>query len=72
MISTSHNASFTFEQPDNPNRYDAIIGLSPPKSKTRTPMPLYDRAAQFSAFKALSGYEDMIAETVSLTLRTIR
>lgn len=30
-------------------------------------MSLYDRAAQFSAFAALSGYDDMITETGRLT-----
>ena len=30
-------------------------------------MPLYDRAAQFSPFAALTGYEDAIRETARLT-----
>jgi hypothetical protein len=30
-------------------------------------MSLYDRAAQFSSYKALSGYEDMVAEEARLT-----
>ncbi len=30
-------------------------------------MTMHDRAAQFGAFKALSGYEDAIAETARLT-----
>lgn len=32
------------------------------RSKTRRPMSLYDRAAQFSAYDALAGFYDMIAE----------
>ena len=34
-------------------------------------MPIYDRAAQFAPFKALSGYEDDAAETARLTDRRI-
>ena len=30
-------------------------------------MSLYDRAAQFSSYKALTGYEDMVAEEARLT-----
>ena len=35
-------------------------------------MSLYDRAAQFSSYKALSGFEDMIAEEARLTDREIK
>ena len=47
-------------------RYDDIIHLQRPRSKHR-PMPLYDRAAQFSPFAALSGHEEAIEETARLT-----
>ena len=31
-------------------------------SPTRRPMPLYNRAAQFSPFAALTGYESVISD----------
>lgn len=46
--------------------YDDIIDLPRPKSK-REPMPMSDRAAQFSPFAALTGYGDAIDETARLT-----
>ncbi len=42
--------------------YADIIDLPYHKSITRKHMSLYDRAAQFASYKALSGYEDMVAE----------
>lgn len=41
--------------------YADIVGLSRPIS-AREPMPLADRAAQFSPFAALTGHEDAIHE----------
>ena len=46
--------------------YDDIIGLPRPKSR-HEPMPMSDRAAQFSPFAALTGYGDAIDETARLT-----
>lgn len=43
-------------------RYQKIIDLPHHTSATRTPMPLYNRAAQFSPFAALTGYESVIAQ----------
>ena len=48
-------------------RYDDIIHLSRPVSKTHPPMPRAERAAQFSSIAALSGYEDAVAESGRLT-----
>lgn len=48
-------------------RYDDIITLEHPVSKVHPRMSVMDRAAQFSAFSALSGYEDAIDETERLT-----
>ena len=48
-------------------RYDDIIHLSRPVSKKRSPMSNFDRAAQFSPFAALTGYDAVIAETGRLT-----
>ena len=44
------------------NPYEDIIHLPHHQSATRPHMSLYDRAAQFSPFAALTGYEDMIDE----------
>ena len=49
------------------HRYDDIINLPHHVSKTRKQMSLHDRAAQFSPFAALSGYEDTIKETERIT-----
>ena len=46
--------------------YDDIIRLSRPASR-RAPMSRSDRAAQFSPFAALTGYDAVIAETGRLT-----
>lgn len=48
------------------SEYDDIIDLPRPKSK-HEPMPMSDRAAQFSPFAALTGYGDAIDETARLT-----
>ena len=49
------------------HRYDDIINLPHPTSKTHPRMPLYNRAAQFSPFAALTGHEAAIAETARRT-----
>lgn len=49
------------------NEYDDIIGLPHYVSKKRPQMPMSDRAAQFSPFSALTGYEDAIKETARTT-----
>ncbi len=52
-------------------KYDDIIHLSRPVSTRHTPMSRYDRAAQFSPFAALTGYDGVIAETARLTDRQV-
>lgn len=47
--------------------YDDIIHLSHHVSPTRKRMSAIDRAAQFSPFAALTGYDDAIRETARLT-----
>ena len=47
--------------------YDDIINLPRPISKTHPPMSAMDRAAQFSPFAALTGYDAAIKETARLT-----
>ena len=47
--------------------YDDIINLPHHISKRHPQMSLYDRAAQFAPFAALSGHDDAIEETARLT-----
>lgn len=47
--------------------YDDIINLPHHVSATRPQMSLENRAAQFTPFKALTGYDDAIEETGRLT-----
>lgn len=48
-------------------KYDDIISLPHPVSAKHPRMSLAERAAQFSPFAALSGYEDAIDETARQT-----
>ena len=48
-------------------KYDDILSLPHPVSKTHPPMPRAERAAQFSSFAALTGYEEIVAESARLT-----
>lgn len=49
------------------NDYNDIINLPHHVSKTRPQMSMIDRAAQFSPFAALTGYDAAIKETGRLT-----
>ena len=49
------------------DQYKDIIHLPHHVSKTRPQMSMLDRAAQFSPFAALTGYDDTIKETGRLT-----
>ena len=49
------------------HRYDDIIDLPRPVSPTRRRMTPLERAAQFSPFAALTGYDAALAESVRLT-----
>ena len=49
------------------NRYADIIDLPHHVSPTRQQMPMSERAAQFSPFAALTGYDAAIKETGRLT-----
>ena len=48
-------------------KYNDIINLPHHQSKTRPHMPNSERAAQFSPFAALKGYEEEIEETARYT-----
>lgn len=50
-----------------PNNYDDIKHLTRPQYDDLHPMSMSDRAAQFSPFAALVGYDDAVAETARLT-----
>jgi hypothetical protein len=47
--------------------YDDIKNMTRPQYPDLPPMSVHDRAAQFSPFAALVGYEDAVAETERLT-----
>ncbi len=47
--------------------YNDIINLPHPVSQKHPQMSLYDRAAQFSPFAALTGHEEAIRETARQT-----
>ena len=51
------------------HKYDDIINLPHHQSKSRPHMSMADRAAQFSPFAALSGYDEAVKETARLTDR---
>ncbi len=53
------------------NPYSDIIHLPHHKAPNRPHMSMYDRAAQFSPFAALTGFDGVIAETGRLTDRKI-
>ncbi|MCX4257768.1 MAG: hypothetical protein OSJ54_12700 [Oscillospiraceae bacterium] len=48
-------------------KYDDILNLPHHVSNTRPHMSMHDRAAQFSPFAALTGYDDTVRETARLT-----
>ena len=53
------------------HRYDDIISLARPDTPGHPPMPREARAAQFSPYAALTGYEDAIEEAARLTDRRV-
>lgn len=48
-------------------KYDDILNLPHHVSNTRPHISMHDRAAQFSPFAALTGYDDTVKETARLT-----
>ena len=53
------------------NKYQDILYLAKPVSKVHPPMSKSIRAAQFSPFAALTGYEEAVQETARLTANKI-
>lgn len=56
---------------NNSGKYDDIINLPHYTSEKRVKMSLYDRAAQFSPFAALTGYDASVMEAARLTERRV-
>ena len=52
---------------EDKHRYDDLLDLPHHQSTEREHMSLHDRAAQFSPFAALTGYDAAIEETQRLT-----
>ena len=48
-------------------RYDNMLDMERPRYEDLPPMSMHDRAAQFSPFAALTGFDAAIAETARLT-----
>ena len=48
-------------------KYDDIINLEHFEPKNHKRMSTYQRAAQFSPFAALTGYDDLVKETTRIT-----
>lgn len=54
-------------QDNNKHRYDDMLDMPHHVSTVHPQMSRHDRAAQFSAFRALTGYEDAVKEAARLT-----
>ena len=50
------------DEPDARLVYSDVFNMPHWRSPKRKPMSAYERAAQFSSFNALEGYEDMVGE----------
>ena len=55
------------EERKTSGKYDCIMGLPHHVSAKHRHMSMTERAAQFSPFAALNGYEDAVSETARLT-----
>lgn len=53
------------------SKYDDIIDLPHHVSDKHSQMNIYNRAAQFAPFAALTGYDDAICETARITDRKL-
>ena len=53
------------------NPYAGILTLPHHKAENRPQMSMHDRAAQFSPFAALTGFDGVIAETGRMTNRKV-
>lgn len=64
-MSASHDSHF--KKSHDPHRYDDLLDMPHPMALLRPRMPSLSRAAQFSPFAALTGYDDQVKETARLT-----
>ena len=53
------------------HKYDDIINMPHPVSKKHPQMAAIDRAAQFSPFAALTGYEKTLEETKEIAIERV-
>ncbi len=49
------------------NKYDDIINMPHPRSKTRPHMSYHDRAAQFAPFAALTGLDEEMDDAAKVS-----
>ena len=56
---------------DRKDKYEDIIERPHPVSATHRPMPLQDRAAQFSPFAALTGFDDVLSDSERNAIETL-
>ena len=56
---------------DRQDSYEDIINREHPTSAVHPRMPLLDRAAQFSPFAALTGFEDYLSDAERHSLETL-
>ena len=56
---------------DRKDNYEDIIAREHPSSATHPRMPLQDRAAQFSPFAALTGFDNVLADSERDTLEIL-
>lgn len=59
------------QDPDDPHRYDDMLDMPHHQSGTRKHMSMEQRAAQFSPFAALTGYDEAIQESSRMTMPEI-
>lgn len=56
---------------NDPHRYDDMLDLPHHESGTRKHMSMEQRAAQFSPFAALTGYDEAIQESARMTMARV-
>lgn len=66
-MKSSEAEDFFAKQSNGSHKYNSILGLPHHVSGVHPQMSLQSRAAQFSPFAALSGYDDQIREAARLT-----
>lgn len=59
------------QDPNDPHRYDDMLDMPHHESGTRKHMSMEQRAAQFSPFAALTGYDEAIQESARMTMSRI-